>query len=69
MMVRSYICVLAFVLVRVDDILPLDFLFGSIKDGLVRRVVNEYFFSFVPLLFAEIIMVWIPSVFYRRKKA
>lgn len=67
MMVRSYICVLAFVAVRIDDIFPLDFLFGTIEDRTLRRVVNEYFFSFVPLLFAEIIMVWIPGVFYRRK--
>jgi uncharacterized membrane protein YozB (DUF420 family) len=68
MMVRSYICVLAFVAVRLDDILPLNFLFGSIEDRTFRRVVNEYFFSFVPLLFAEIFMVWIPSVYYRSRK-
>lgn len=67
MMVRSYICVLGFVAVRVDNILPLDFLFGNISDPTFRRVVNEYFFSFVPLLIAEIIMVWWPSVFYKRK--
>ena len=69
MMVRSYICVLAFVSVRIDDIFPLDFLFGNIQDSTLRRVVNEYFFSFVPLLVAEVIMVWVPSVFYKRKKA
>lgn len=63
MMVRSYICVLAFVAVRIDGVLPLDFLFGNIEDELFRRVVNEYFFSFVPLLVAEIIMVWWPSVY------
>ena len=68
MMVRSYICVLAFVTVRIDGILPLDFLFGNIEDRTLRRVVNEYFFSFVPLLIAEVIMVWWPSVFYKRKK-
>lgn len=62
MMVRSYICVLAFVAVRVDDLLPLDFLFGNIEDPVFRRTVNEYFFSFVPLIFAEIVMIWIPSV-------
>lgn len=63
MMIRSYICVLAFVAVRIDGVLPLDFLFGNIEDELFRRVVNEYFFSFVPLLMAEIIMVWWPSVY------
>lgn len=62
MMVRSYICVLAFVAVRIDGVLSLDFLFGNIEDELFRRVVNEYFFSFVPLLVAEIIMIWWPSV-------
>ena len=68
MMVRSYVCVLAFVAVRIDDILPLNFLFGNIQDGTLRRVVNEYFFSFVPLIFAEIIMVWWPSVYYKKTK-
>ena len=67
MMVRSYVCVLAFVFVRVDDVFSLDFLFGNIADPGFRRVVNEYFFSFVPLIFAEIIMVWVPSVYYRKK--
>jgi uncharacterized membrane protein len=68
MMVRSYICVIAFVAVRIDDVFALDFLFGSFKDPLLRRVVNEYFFSFVPLIIAEIIMVWWPSVFYKSKR-
>ena len=67
MMVRSYICVLGFVAVRIDEVIPLDFLFGSITDGTFRRVVNEYFFSFVPLIIAEIFMTWIPSVYYRKK--
>lgn len=67
MMVRSYVCVLAFVAVRLDDIYPLDFLFGRIADPAFRRVVNEYFFSFVPLLIAEIIMVWVPSVYPKLK--
>ena len=66
MMVRSYVCVLAFVAVRIDDVVPLDFMFGSIQDGLFRRVVNEYFFSFVPLILTEIIMVWIPAVYYKK---
>jgi uncharacterized membrane protein len=68
MMVRSYICVLAFVFVRVNDIISLDFLFGTIEDNTFRRVVQEYFWSFVPLIFAEIIMVWWPSVSYVFKK-
>lgn len=67
MMVRSYICVLAFVMVRVDDVFPLDFLFGKIDNPVYARVVQEYFWSFVPLLIAEIWMVWIPAVYYRKK--
>ncbi|RYF80397.1 MAG: DUF2306 domain-containing protein [Chitinophagaceae bacterium] len=51
MMIRSYVCVMAFVAVRLDWILSLDFLFGATKDDLLRRVLNEYFFSFVPQLF------------------
>lgn len=62
MMVRSYICVLSFVMVRLEGILPLELLFGAIENSVYRRVVNEYFFSFVPLIIAEIIMVWWPSV-------
>jgi uncharacterized membrane protein len=61
-MIRSYICVLAFVAVRLDDIVSLDFLFGAIEDGTFRRVVNEYFFSFVPLIAGEVIMTWIPTL-------
>jgi uncharacterized membrane protein len=61
-MIRSYICVLAFVLVRVDNVVPLGFIFGQIDDPIFNRTVNEYFFSFVPLLVAEILMIWIPSV-------
>lgn len=68
MMVRSYVCVLAFVAVRIDDVYSLNFLFGEIKDPTFRRVVNEYFFSFVPLIFAEIIMIWWPSIAYTFKK-
>jgi len=67
MMVRSYICVVAFVTVRLNYLFPLDFLFGTIEDSTYRRVVNEYFFSFVPLIIAEIIMVWWPSVAYTFK--
>ncbi len=66
MMVRSYICVLAFVLVRVNDVLPLDFIFGKIDDPVYTRVVQEYFWSFVPLILAEIWMTWIPAVYGRK---
>lgn len=66
-MVRSYICVMAFVAVRIDGIFPLDFLFGNIADQTLRRVVNEYFFSFVPLIAGEICMTWLPAVRKGRK--
>jgi uncharacterized membrane protein len=59
-MVRSYVCALAFVTVRIDGIFPLDFLFSHIEDPTFRRTVNEYFFSFVPLILAEITMTWLP---------
>ena len=68
MMVRSYICVLAFVMVRVNDVFPLDFLFGKIEDRTFARVVQEYFWSFVPLLIAEIFMIWWPQVAYTFKE-
>lgn len=68
-MVRSYICVLAFVLVRVDSILPLDFLFGTIEDPLFSRTVQEYFFSFVPLIIGEIFLTWLPALKQTRLRA
>lgn len=61
-MVRSYICALAFVTVRIDGIFPLDFLFSTIEDPTFRRTVNEYFFSFVPLIIGEIAMTWLPTI-------
>lgn len=61
-MIRSFICVFSFVAVRIDDVFPLDFFFGVVEDKTFRRVVNEYFFSFVPLLVGEIFMVWLPAV-------
>jgi uncharacterized membrane protein len=61
-MVRSYICILSFVAVRIGGIIPLDFLFGQIEDPTFGRTVNEYFFSFVPLICGEILMIWIPSL-------
>ena len=65
-MIRSYVCALAFVTVRIDGIFPLDFLFSNIEDPTFRRTVNEYFFSFVPLIIAEIMMTWLPSI--KKKK-
>jgi len=59
-MVRSYVTVLSFVAVRVGDVVSMDFLFGPIADPTFNRVVNEYFFSFVPLICAEIAMTWWP---------
>ena len=68
-MVRSFVCVLSFVAVRIDDVYPLDFFFGYLEDRTFRRIVNEYFFSFVPLIVAEVLMVWIPAVNQKRKVA
>ncbi len=65
-MIRSYVCALAFVTVRIDGVFPLDFLFSNIEDPTFRRTVNEYFFSFVPLIMAEILMTWLPVI--NRKK-
>lgn len=67
-MVRSYVCILSFVAVRIDNILPMSFLFGSIEDGTFNRVVNEYFFSFVPLLLTEILMTWVPQLTHGRPR-
>jgi uncharacterized membrane protein len=61
-MVRSYICVLSFVAVRIGGIIPMDFLFGQIEDPTFSRTVNEYFFSFVPLICGEIFLTWLPTL-------
>ena len=61
-MVRSYICVLSFVAVRIGGIVPLDFLFGQIDDPTFGRTVNEYFFSFVPIICGEIFLTWLPAL-------
>jgi uncharacterized membrane protein len=61
-MVRSYVCVLAFVAVRIDGIYSLSFLFGTIEDPIFNRTVNEYFFSFVPLIITEIWLTWLPAL-------
>ena len=67
-MVRSYICILSFVAVRISGLIPLDFLFGQINDPTFNRTVNEYFFSFVPLICGEIFMIWIPTLKSIREK-
>lgn len=66
-MVRTYVLLLAFVLVRIDAKFSMSFLFGEIKDQTFNRVVNEYFFSFLPLIAAEIGLTWIPML--RRRLA
>jgi uncharacterized membrane protein len=67
-MIRSYICVLSFVAVRVGGLVPLEFLFGQINDPTFNRTVNEYFFSFVPLIIGEIFMIWLPTLKNTRDK-
>lgn len=59
---------LAFVFVRIDSIFPLDFMFGQISDPTFRRTVNEYFFSFFPLIITEILMVWRPYILTLRSR-
>lgn len=61
-MVRSYTLALAFVFVRLYQILPLDSIFGIIEAPNVRGVVYEWMFSFLPLIVAEIFISWIPSL-------
>jgi uncharacterized membrane protein len=61
-MVRSYVCALAFVLVRLDRLLPIDFIFDPILDDNVYGVVTEWTFSILPLVITEIVMIWIPSL-------
>ena len=61
-MVRSYICIFSFVAVRLGGVVPLDFLFGQINDPTFNRTINEYFFSFVPLIVGEIVMIWLPTL-------
>lgn len=67
-MIRSYVLMLAFVFVRIDSIFPLDFMFGQISDPTFRRTVNEYFFSFFPLIITEILMVWRPYILTLRSR-
>ncbi len=68
-MVRSYLCVFSFVAVRLGELFPLHFLFGKIIDPTFNRTVNEYFFSFVPLVIGEICMIWLPTLKSIRMKS
>lgn len=61
-MVRSYTCALAFVFVRLYQVIPMDFAFGVIDDRNVKGVVIEWMFSILPLILVEIAMIWIPSI-------
>jgi uncharacterized membrane protein len=66
-MVRSYTCALAFVFVRLYQVVPMDGLFGIIQDKNVKGVVIEWMFSFMPIILVEIFMIWIPSLQQRKK--
>lgn len=61
-MVRSYTCALAFVFVRLYQVIPMDFAFEVIDDSNVKGVVIEWMFSILPLILVEIAMIWIPSI-------
>ncbi len=61
-MVRSYTCALAFVFVRLYQVVPMDSVFGVIEDAAVKSVVIEWMFSMLPLIIVEIFMIWIPSL-------
>jgi uncharacterized membrane protein len=61
-MVRSYVCALAFVFVRLDRVLPIGFIFDPIVDDGVYAVIAEWTFSILPLIVVEIFMIWIPSL-------
>jgi uncharacterized membrane protein len=61
-MIRSYTCAMAFVFVRLNQLLPLDFLYSSINDEMLKRTVNEWLFSLLPIIIVEVVMIWIPTV-------
>lgn len=61
-MVRSYTCALAFVFVRLYQVIPMDSVFCVIEDSAVKGVVIEWMFSILPLIIVEMVMIWIPSV-------
>ena len=68
-MVRSYTCSLAFVFVRLYQIVPIWFVFEPIGNPEVQNVVVEWTFSILPLLLVEIFMIWLPSLTTRRISA
>lgn len=57
-MVRSYVCALAFVFVR----LPMGSFFGLVETAGEQRIVGEWFFSLVPLFLVEMWMTWLPAL-------
>lgn len=61
-MVRSYTCALAFVFVRLYQVVPLDFMYGVIGDENIEAIVTEWMFSILPLILVEIVMIWLPSI-------
>ncbi|HOX81527.1 MAG TPA: DUF2306 domain-containing protein [Chryseolinea sp.] len=61
-MVRSYSCALAFVFVRLYQVIPLDFMFGVIDNPEIEGIVTEWMFSILPLIIVEIVMIWLPSL-------
>jgi uncharacterized membrane protein len=68
-MVRSYTCSLAFVFVRLYQVVPIGFVFRPIGNPEVQNVVIEWTFSILPLLLVEVFMVWLPSLSSRRLSA
>jgi uncharacterized membrane protein len=67
-MVRSYICILSFVAVRIGGIIPMTSILGQIEDPTFSRTVNEYFFAFVPLLIGEVFLIWLPTLMSIKEK-
>jgi uncharacterized membrane protein len=65
-MVRSYTCSLAFVFVRLYQVVPILFVFKPIGNPEVESVVVEWTFSILPLLLVEVFMVWLPSLATRQ---
>lgn len=61
-MVRSYTCALAFVFVRLYQVIPMDSVFGIIDDPKIEGIVTEWTFSILPLIIVEMIMTWLPSI-------
>lgn len=61
-MLRSYTCALAFVFVRLYQVIPLDFMFGVIGNPEIEGIVTEWMFSILPLIILEIVMIWLPSI-------